>query len=278
MKGIGESINSAVLKRELEKAKKYNEENPQPEPVYKCKKCKDLGVIIHNQFQLDEKTEICDCYYKNQVVMELLKSGLSIEKINTTIEDFNINDKDNEVKSKRSEMKVKASHYIMNKKGWFFINGQTGSGKTMICNIISKYLSERGMKLKYMNWLSEMNNAKQNHNKFDSYEWNKIKTVELLYIDDFVKNQTAKKYGDNDEYYHVLRDVPQFEHDKAMELINYRSERGLMTIISTEYTLDDLESWNGALAGRISEMVKRGGQIVTIPKEDKYNYRKFGKF
>lgn len=270
-------IDTHRMRKQLNQALEYNKQNP-VEHTYFCDKCKDTERIVHNQFELNEYTEPCECYFKKQTMFELSKAGLSKNKMDMSIEDFIVEDDDAEVQSKREEMKRKAAEYIRDEKGWLFISGNTGAGKTMICTIVSKHLAWKGKRLKYVNWKQEMNEARKEFGKIDSYDWNKIKNADLLYIDDFIKNDRAKRYGDNDEYYHVLRDVERFEYDYAFELLDYRSDKGLMTIISTEYKLDDIEAWNGALAGRIFEMVRKGGKIIEIPNEDKYNYRKFGKF
>ena len=78
--------------------------------------------------------------------------------------------------------------------------------------------------------------------------------VDVLYIDDFFKG----KISDTDK-------------TLAFDIINYRFNNNLVTIISSELLLNDLINIDAAIAGRIKQMA--GDYIVQIAYDDERNYR-----
>jgi len=83
--------------------------------------------------------------------------------------------------------------------------------------------------------------------------------LELLYIDDFLK--TARNPWD----------IPSWEQDLAFELLDYRYNTGLDTIISTEWSVSELLDISEALGGRILQAA--GRSIFQVEKNRGNNYR-----
>lgn len=245
---------------------------------YDCKLCKDTELIIHNKQEVSEWQEWCDCHWNKEVYRELSKSGINQKQMDMKIADFRTDDSDHEVMKLRNEMKRMATEYVKAPQGLFLASGLTGGGKTLISTIVAKNVASKLKGFVYMKWSDDLSQASKNFNELNPMYWDKLKKVDVLYIDDFLKNQRAKRYGENDEDYHVLRDVPKFEYDYAFNLIKYRADNEKITIISTEYSLTEIGRMNPALEGRLTEMIRKGGKSFYIPNDNKYNYRINGKF
>lgn len=150
---------------------------------------------------------------------------------------------------------------------FFLICGQSGAGKSHLCTAISGQLLKQGLDLYYMLWLDDSAKIKQvalDQAKY-SVMVDTLKNVQVLYIDDFFKtDKTAKP---------TPADVRL-----ANEIINYRynkcradASKRLVTIISTELSIQQLNEIDNAVTGRIVEMAKPN-YIVQVFGSDK-NYR-----
>ena len=157
----------------------------------------------------------------------------------------------------RSLIKQRAIDYSQDSgDGWWYIYGQSGSGKTHICTAICKSLMDSGLEVYYMNWRDESVVLKADINDSETYtrKMDKLKSVKVLYIDDFLKGGST------------VADIKL-----AFEILNARYSRRLKTIISSEITLDGLFEIDEAVAGRIFEMSARPRYLVRAAPE---NYRK----
>jgi DNA replication protein DnaC len=122
-----------------------------------------------------------------------------------------------------------------------------------------------------MMWVEEAQNLKANINEdvyFDKIHI--LKTVEVLYIDDFFKT--------GEEFNPVLRrkvykDPTAADIRLAFEIINYRyNNKRLITIISCERFIDELLAIDGGVASRIYERTKNGTGFE-ITRDLNRNYR-----
>lgn len=149
------------------------------------------------------------------------------------------------------EVKRLAMQYV-NDEGWFYISGRSGSGKTHICTAICSEIIKSGIEVYYMSWRDESTNLKGSVMDSDYYSERvkKLKTVSVLYIDDFLKA------GDSDADIRL-----------AFEILNARyNDRKLRTIISSEKDIASLFDRDEALASRIYERAKR--YTVKAPSEN----------
>ena len=90
-----------------------------------------------------------------------------------------------------------------------------------------------------------------------------LKTVDVLYIDDLFK-PTLDDYGKR--RYPTAADVKL-----AFEIINQRYMDGLWTIISSEWTMEEMAAFDEATASRIAEMC--GEYQIVIARDRKKNQR-----
>lgn len=237
---------------------------------YNCDKCKNKGIIYY--FYEDTifktrviKTKHCDCVKIRNVYKNLEKCGINqrlLEKY--SLDNFETKE------DWQAKLKSKCINYIEQLKenkdfrNWFVISGISGSGKTMVCTAIFKELIMQGYNGKYFLWKDEIVKLKQL--KKSSYTDNielyeelmkELKTIDVLYVDDFLK----------------LTDSKEKENDLnlAYEIINSRYINDKITIISTEYTKEELLNFDMATTGRIIEKSK--GNYIQLAYDKNRNYR-----
>ena len=106
----------------------------------------------------------------------------------------------------------------------------------------------QGNSLKYMLWRDESVELKALVNYQEDYNerMQRLKTVKVLYIDDFFKS----------------KNVTDADINLAFELLNYRyNDSKLRTIISSEKSIEDILSYDEAVGSRIYERCKNGFYI-----------------
>lgn len=132
----------------------------------------------------------------------------------------------------------KADKFIeSNGDDWFYIGGKTGAGKSTICNYIGNKLLTKGLVVK-MHWIEDSRKLKSLSNTSTEYadEIKRFKTCDYLIIDDLW-------YGN----------VTEGDKRLAREIIDYRYDKRLRTIINCERKLAELEEIDSGTSGRILE-------------------------
>lgn len=152
-----------------------------------------------------------------------------------------------------------AYRFLENPKSWLYMGGQVGCGKSHICTGIVRELLRRGIPARYMLWRDEAVKLKACVNDTEEYMAliEPLKNVEVLYIDDFFKAGSVPTTADI---------------NLAFELINARYNRKLVTLISSEYYIDELsDQVDEAIGSRIFERAR--GFIKNIGRVPERNYR-----
>lgn len=247
MRGIALSYDDFLIKR----VETYNNLTGNLK-YYDCDKCKNKGVIA----KISDNTEVmnrCVCMKIRESFSRIEKSGLTMHMRQCTFDNYIVSD------TWQKQIKQAAERFIIDKNKWFVICGQSGSGKTHICTAIMVSLIMSGKSGKYMIWREDATklNAKINEQSYQN-DLDYLKTVEVLYIDDLFKT----KFG---------AEITQGEIKLAFDLINHRSISGLITIISTELTVNELIKIDEATASRIIMMAK--DYKFSIKKDQSKNYR-----
>lgn len=215
---------------------------------YDCPVCKNKGYIAE-EYKNELSLRQCECMKIRNAKILLRKSGMQrmIEKFR--FDNFTTKEQWQEY------IKQKALEYLK-QKSWFFIGGQIGSGKTHLCSAIVGNMINNGVETIYMLWRDSIVNLKSNAN---TEEYNDLmytyKHAQALYIDDFFKSQSP-----------TVADL-----NIAFEIINYRYLHDLTTIISSEYTIDELSRFDEAISSRIIE--KAENYLLAIGKDEKKNIR-----
>ena len=232
------------------------------EDGYNCPKCKNKGFIA-----IAEKTKFgfwsqtmqpCECQAVRASLKRLKRSGLEKVLQEKNFENYKINT------AWRADMKNKAVAFANDESSiWLFMGGNSGAGKTHLCTAVCGKMLEQGREVRYMMWRDDVDFLKRN--KLDDDIYGKMlddfKKVDVLYIDDLFKTG-----DDNKGARPTSADI-----NIAFEIINYRYNNRLKTIISCEWIISGLVEIDEAIAGRINEMA--GKYCINIKKDPKKNYR-----
>ena len=143
---------------------------------------------------------------------------------------------------------------------WLFIGGQSGSGKTHLCTaVLQELVFNHRKEILLFEWAEKSKKLKQliNDPKYDE-ELSRYKSVSVLYIDDLFKVKRGETA--------TAADV-----NLAFELLDYRDRENLTTIISSEFSIDDIISIDEATGGRIKYRAQE--YALHIGKDRGKNYR-----
>ena len=229
---------------------------------YECEKCKNRGwiakLVDKGNDEYGHCIGECECAPIRRSIMRMKRSGLEDVIKEKTFARYEAHEKWQEV------IKHDAMEYANNPEGWFFIGGQSGCGKTHLCTAICRELLLRGLETYYMKWRDDIVMLKGLSLDGDEREKviNKYKNAKVLYIDDLFK---TGRNPDGTEPKPTAADI-----NIAFEIINYRyCKPDLLTIISSELSIDELLDIDEATGGRICERSK----VTNIAKDRSRNYR-----
>lgn len=233
------------------------------EDGYNCNVCHNKGLILRAEksdrgYWTTFSSE-CKCMGVRRTIKRMKRSGLK-----NIIKDYTF-DKFEATEDWQKKVKDAAVAYAQKPEGWFFIGGQSGSGKTHICTAICREFLLQGMSVKYMLWRDEI--VKIKNTATDAEERTKLvdsyKRVPVLYIDDLFK---TGKGIDGIRQQPTVADV-----NTAFEILNHRyNDPELLTIISSECTINDILDIDEAIGGRIFE---RASQAFSLKPDKRRNYR-----
>lgn len=228
---------------------------------YDCKKCKNKGVIYYEKDGY-EYFRNCECMKVRRSIERIEKSGLKKALGKYTFENYKADE------PFQKYIKTKASDFLSDfKDKWFYIGGQVGCGKTHICTAIVGELLNQGKSARYMQWRDDIVKIKANANTDD---YNRLiepfKKVEVLYVDDLFKTEKGKTP--------TTADI-----NIAFEIFNYRYiNDNLITLISSEKTIDELIDIDEAVASRIYEMSRKYCICINPDKNKNYRLKKIERF
>ena len=218
-----------------------------------CSKCNNTGWIFFIDKDGYECARECDCVKQRQSLARLERSGLSGLLDKYTFDRYKAD------YGFQKELLSKAKNYLDEKDKWFVVLGQSGAGKSHICSAICGELLKKH-EVRFMSWLTESVKLKQNVNNAEVYEplMEDYKNCEVLYIDDFFKNEN----------------ITPADLRIANEIINFRCVANKRTLISSERLVKDLMEIDEAVVGR---MVEKAEEYLTeiVGKEKNYRLRQY---
>lgn len=226
---------------------------------YDCSKCRNRGKIA----EINEDGKLvfyeCSCMKIRKSLSLADASGFGKNILKMRFENF-------EAKEPWQIQILEAARaYGENPEGWFLLCGQSGSGKTHICTAIGGRQLHKGHEVQYLSWRDEISSLKSiGEPEQRQKRMEKIKTAEMLCVDDLFKGG-----GGMDNGQPTAADV-----NTAFEILNYRYNNDLPTVISTEKSPQVLEKIDEALACRILESA--GDNTFYIRKNPARNYRMRG--
>ena len=227
-----------------------------------CEKCKNRGystIAKSTSIGIYKFAVKCECMAKRNMVEVMRTSGLGDMMKIYRLNNYNHNE------DWQDKIYNKAVEFVNRPSNCFYIGGQVGSGKTHICTAIIGGLVKTGKTdVKYCVWDNIATLLKQTtYSDKESYylKLAKLKDANVLYIDDFFKATPSSADIKN-----------------AFEIINYRynlsrsnAEEQIITIISSEKTIQELLEIDEGIASRIVELSK--GFVITTKKDITKNYR-----
>lgn len=221
---------------------------------YNCPECNNRGDFAYIDEQKYERYRPCSCMEIRRSMAKVQKSGLADVIKRYTFESYKTDT------DWRRSLKERAEKYAKNPVGWFFIGGQVGCGKTHLCTAITSKLMRDGKSVLYMPWCDAIVPIKASVNEEAAYLnlMRPLKTIEVLYIDD------------------LFRDLPTIADSKiAYEILNFRYNNSeLITIISSERTMNEIMKLDLAVGSRIYERTKDNALVVG--RDNEKNYRTSG--
>ncbi len=225
---------------------------------YDCPKCMNRGFVAAAREDGSIFTQECDCMRIRRCIWKMEDSGLKNVIREKTFDTYQ------DAEPWQAAIKRGARAYADKPEGWLLLCGQSGSGKTHLCTAVCRHRLLAGDEVRYMPWRDDI--AALKSMSLDSERRQQtidgLKKAQILYIDDLYKVGRAADGSSNP----TGADV-----SLAFELLNYRYNNRLSTIISTEKTPEELLQIDEAAGGRIMEMAK--GQIYSIKRDTSRNYR-----
>lgn len=229
---------------------------------YDCKECLNRGYMNFLNEDHEIKQRLCNCHNKRISHNRLKRLGLLTQVERCTFDTYKT------TSSWQEKIKALALQYkdnCLTTLNWFYIGGQSGAGKTHLCSAIIKELIEQMCEVQYMPWRDSLQRIKANTmNDRERQElFEPLKKAQILYIDDFLK-PTYSVEG-------ISKNPTDADINTAFELLNYRYNNNLITIISSELDIQQATEIDEATGGRIKE--KAGGYCLRLNKDSKKNYR-----
>lgn len=227
---------------------------------YNCTLCHNKGDIQYVKGGYTY-TKPCSCMETRKAISNMKKSGLE-----NIIRDYTF-DRFDAKEDWQKDIKEKAQAYLQDQDhNWFFIGGNPGAGKTHICTAICREFLLNGEKVKYMLWKEESTLLKAVVNEPLVYtsRIEKLKQTPVLYIDDFLKPLKSK---DGNITPPTTADI-----NLAFEILDYRKNANLRTIISSERFIGEIIGIDEATGSRILEKTKNK-YFINIKRDKSRNHR-----
>lgn len=230
---------------------------------FNCKLCLNKGwiAVVHKEpTYVTQATKLCGCLEVRKMIQNAKDSGMG-DLLDHKLENFEAIEE-----WQKSVLQLANQYLECRGDNWFAVLGQSGAGKTMICSAIANKLLKRYKKVKFMTWTEFTEKLKRM--RFDEDRdgyFEEFSRSEVLYIDDFLKGSiTADDVG------RLKANTTDVKY--AFQLINERYNKRLVTIISSEYLIDDIREFvDEAVAGRINERCREF--CLQIRKDKDKNYR-----
>lgn len=225
---------------------------------YDCPKCLNRGNVADVREDGTVFFRECGCMKIRRCIWKMEASGLKNVIREKTFDAFQ------DVEPWQTAIKQGAQSFTNKPEGWLLFCGQSGSGKTHLCTAVCRNLLLAGAEVRYMPWRDDV--AALKSMSLDSERRQEtidgLKKAPVLYIDDLYKTGRAADGSTNP----TGADI-----SLAFELLNYRYNNHLITIISTEKAPEELVQIDEATGGRIVEAARE--RTYCIKRDFARNYR-----
>lgn len=234
----------------------YNRE-PGNLPGPPCERCRRKGYVM----RIEDGGRVigeCTCMPARKSIIRMTKSGLGELLDRCTFGAYQT-----QLPWQQAAKRMAHEYSAAPAGRWFVASGVSGSGKTHLCTAICGQMLQDGLEVRYMLWVDESRRLKAAVNDDGAYQRmiEPLKTVKVLYIDDLFKPRTEvdRNTGKRRRVTATAPDITL-----AYEILNSRVMRSdLLTIISTELSLDDIMELDTALGSRIYQKSK-GSYLLMV--------------
>ena len=237
-----------------ERLKKLPKKNDITTDDYNCPDCRDTTYILNE----DGLAYPCKCKAKVLLESRLKQSGMSNILKSKTFSNYIVNsESQREAKNKSIDFCIKFINDKEYSKSILYC-GKSGAGKSHLAGATVMNLIENNVNCTYLDYIRFIAEARQS--KYDDDKYNKLITKyqdsSVLCVDDFLKGR-----------------IEPGDINYVFELINYRYQTMKPIIITTEKKIEELFTYDEALASRLIEMCGGiNGNIITF-KDKNSNYR-----
>ena len=221
---------------------------------YDCPKCMNRGHFQRLRKDLSVYMEDCDCMAIRRSIWSAKNAELYDRLLQCDFPRFRTEAK------WQQEMKQTALHWAMQaNKEWLMLCGQSGCGKSHLTMAAVGYrIFHRSQRVTFLDW-RKFNLARECDKERFWEQLDKSEKAEILFIDDLLKLDSDRSF------------LPSPEKELAFQIINTRSNRSGITVISTELTPEQLLKIDQATASRLLSMAKQ--YKFTVSPDIKKNRR-----
>lgn len=225
--------------------------------IVKCPLCYDTGFYLL-PLGIEKTTKDGKIIIYQESLTRIMCDCDREQDFNKTLDNFLTKSDWQQNMKDKAQALVKA---YQDSKYWFYISGQVGCGKTHIIKALGFELNKKyGVETVFVDYLTEWSTIKADVNTkgyMDKIDY--FKRVKVLIIDDLFKSGNKEK--------------PTAADSKvALMILNYRYEKNLITIISSEFSMAELMDFDAAYS-RIYEKSDKGRFILHISDDPSRNQR-----
>ena len=203
-------------------------------------------------------TQLCECVRIRDNIRRIKRSGLTDLLERYTFDTWQTPELWYE------NMLEAAKRFAAHPDGWFVVSGGSRRGKTHICTAICNELMNQGMETRYIRWRETAGRLKSVVNEREEYDQliYPLATVKVLYIDDLFK--TGKGQAPTPADVGVAYDI----------LERRISNHELVTLITSELTIDQIKENDESVASRIYEGTKQNDCYFDLSDKENWLLRK----
>ena len=232
------------------------EKGPYDPAEYDCPECLNKGFRLKPLENGDTEIIVCRCMRIRESIWAAQASGMDELLRRCSFDNYRVHS------DWSAALKKTAWDWARQKDtAWMLLCGQSGCGKTHLAAAACAYrIFEDFQKVKFLSWREFNDGQYQGADRGEQELFLKrFMNAKLLYIDDLLKLDESRKA------------LPPWETELAFKLLNYRTNKNLPTIVTTEHTPDALLKIDEATASRILERARC--YTFTVEKDRKKNYR-----
>lgn len=225
-----------------------------------CDVCRNKGYTVHLGVDNVPISQECVCMSKRLKVRQRKDSGMGKRFSEFTFDKFKTSFEWQKI------MLDKAKEFCYNDTArgqWIYYCGASGSGKSSICSAICNELIEQGKDVKYYSWRVIINRLKDMSRVPErladrEYLLKSLQRCEVLFIDDLFKTLIANG---------TKQPLTAPDVNITRDILDYRYNELKTTILTGEFTPNDLINIDEALGSRVVEMTAPNYLITLVGKE-----------